>query len=744
MPRQTGTQAQPTEVDWPAFMQKHDMTFDAIPESWEQAPHFGNAMIGSMFYRKGDLLCLEVFRADVQDHRDDTHGWTAYSRPRFRIGYFELHTVGKLTGCTWRKSLWNAELTGTITTDAGRIDIRHFTHADDMTIVTELSLDAGEAGLRWVWKPYEARASRPGYPTDEASTAAYVERYGDAFADVLQPDLENPPGRLEQRGESFIWTQDLLAGGQYATAWQQVATDQANTLYVSIEHSYPDATAAELALKTIERCTALNREAWIQTHQQWWHAYYQRSFVKLPDAKLESLYWQTIYRYGCCSRGGRFYIDTSGLWFQGGPWAYSTHDWNTQAAHWGVYAANRLEQGAAIVEHLEAGRDELVAAVHPESWREDSAYLPLATAADMRGDRRGDMRYYDLVGCLPWLLHNVWLQYRFSMDEAILRDTLVPLLRRAVNLYRHIMTEGDDGSLHLSPTYSPETGVWRDANFDLALCKWGCFVLLKAAERLGLDDPLIPTWRDITERLVDFPQDQHGYMLGSDEPAHLGHRHLSHLLMIYPLYLVNVDQPDTADVLTRSYNAVRQNDGSDNNAISKLHAMLQTHAAPMACALGRAEDAYAGLKLLADDLSPVGLWGCNDNPCIESTLGAADIMQNMLIQSWSDVTSDEQGCIRIFPALPDAWQDVEYHDLRAEGAFLVSAKREAGRTVWAKVTSLAGEPCRVKWDTDEAIESVTSNVSGLEKIAPGVYDIGLNKGESVELRPVIVNTISNS
>ena len=54
------------------------------------------------------------------------------------------------------------------------------------------------------------------------------------------------------------------------------------------------------------------------------------------------------------------------------------------------------------------------------------------------------------------------------------------------------------------------------------------------------------------------------------------------------------------------------------------------------------------------------------------------------------------GPIRIFPAVPTAWQDVEFHDLRAEGAFLVSAKRSGGRTQWVRIRSLAGEPCRVR------------------------------------------------
>ncbi|KPV56248.1 hypothetical protein QJ48_28655 [Paenibacillus sp. A3] len=61
----------------------------------------------------------------------------------------------------------------------------------------------------------------------------------------------------------------------------------------------------------------------------------------------------------------------------------------------------------------------------------------------------------------------------------------------------------------------------------------------------------------------------------------------------------------------------------------------------------------------------------------------------MLLQSWG-------GIIRIFPAVPDEWRDAAFHDLRAEGAFLVSAVRRDGITRFIRVRSLAGEPCIVR------------------------------------------------
>ncbi len=493
------------KIDWPAFMARHDMLWERLPNTWKESPHFGNAMVGSMLYRADDTIRLQVFRADVHDHRDDTWGWTAYSRPRLQIGHFSLHPVGKLTGCKWRKDLWNAELTGTITTDRGEIRIRHFTHAADMAIVTELTPTPGEQGCRWTWHPAEARTTRPGYPAQASEIAGFARQYGSHYAGTLKVYQANPAGRLETHDGISLWIQDLLAGGQYATAWAEQVRGGTRTHIASIANSYPESTAARTAVSEVEHFLARDRSRWVQFHRDWWHDYYPRSFVTIPDKSLETLYWQTIYRFGCTSRAGRCFVDTPGIWFQGKSWPYFTTDWNIQSAHWPVYAANRLEQGQALVDRLHDRREELIRAVRPVEWQVDSAYLPIEVAWDMIGNREQDMRYFQLVGTLPWALNNCWSQYRYSMDDAMLREKIYPLLRRSINLYLHLVEKGADGKLHLPPTYSPESGVYRDANFDLALFKWGCLVLLKASKRLAIDDPLIPRWREVVQKLTDFP-----------------------------------------------------------------------------------------------------------------------------------------------------------------------------------------------------------------------------------------------
>jgi alpha-L-fucosidase 2 len=52
--------------------------------------------------------------------------------------------------------------------------------------------------------------------------------------------------------------------------------------------------------------------------------------------------------------------------------------------------------------------------------------------------------------------------------------------------------------------------------------------------------------------------------------------------------------------------------------------------------------------------------------------------------------------VRVFPATSGRWKDVEFDNLRAEGAFRVSAKRVGGRTRSVTVVSERGGELRLR------------------------------------------------
>lgn len=705
-----------SNINWKEMMKNHDLIWKKVPSNLTEAPHLGNGLIGSMIWIENNQIRLQVFRTDVHDHADDSYGWPAYSRPRYQIGYFLMKTQGEIINCDLRLDIFNAELTGRVNTSLGSLEIAHFVHRHDDVIYTGMEASGGEELTGWEWHPFEAKGSRGGKPGDKT--------YGQAYAPYKE--LKNPGHRIENHNGVSAGVQDLTTGGDYATAWkEEQPAKNSITLLISIQNSYPGKTSAGEAVVAINQARGkieAGLKEWKGTHRKWWHNYYPESFVTFPDTVGQMFYWNNVYRLACCTRPGAQYIDTPGMWNSGGPWPYSTHDFNTQTAHFPIYTANRLHLGEALVDALHRNHETLIDNIVPADWQEDSALLPLATAFDLKGKRDGDVRYREMVGCLPWLLNNCWLHYRHSMNKEMLGETIFPLLRRSINLYRHLLFTGEDGKLHLPPTFSPETGNTSDCNFDLALLKWGCTRLIEICRILEIDDPLLPEWEKIRNQLTDYPVDANGYRLGSDKPAPEDHQHMSHLMMIYPLYLENIDNSKDKDLLERSVRYFQP---------VTMPKMGASQSSPAAAALGLGNLALERMNDILyrdaenEKLGKNGIYYLA-TPCIETSLSYNTCVQDMLLQSWGSK-------IRVFPALPDSWKDVAFHDFRTEGAFLVSARRTNGITSFVRIKSLAGECCVICPAMDGIPRIYSKNNTKLEEIEKGCYRLDIRQGEEVIL-----------
>jgi hypothetical protein len=200
--------------------------------------------------------------------------------------------------------------------------------------------------------------------------------------------------------------------------------------------------------------------------------------------------------------------------------------------------------------------------------------------------------------------------------------------------------------------------------------------------------------------------------------------------MIYPLYLVNADQPGAAARIEAS---VRHWADRPEERMGYTF----TGAASMMAGLGRGAEALSYLQGLNPFLEPNTLY-IESSPTLETPLSAAQCLHDMLLQSWGgglDAAGGDawQPVIRVFPAVPPAWADVRFHDLRADGAFLISAERTGGRTRWIRIKSLAGEPCRIRPGLDGEIAIRAARAAALKPLGDGTYELDLRKGEEAVL-----------
>ncbi|MEU1518726.1 glycoside hydrolase family 95-like protein [Streptomyces sp. NPDC005811] len=645
---------------WAEFLRHQDLLWTRLPTRWYEGPFLGDGLLGSMVYQEPgeNRIRFTVQHGRVQDHRPEFgSGWGTCRLP---VGHLTLAPVGTITAVDWRLSLWNAELTGTVTTTAGTLTLSAFVH--DEVLAARVTAD-GDEQVRWTFHPEEAVSPRR---ISEAPPAGYTA---------------NPPWTVRTAADGTEQVlQPLSGGGATATAHRRTGAD----LLLSVGHGHPSATAAETdSLRNLRRAVSYGRLR--RRHTRWWHAFYPKSFVSFPDRRLQSFHWIQLYKVASASRAGGPVMATSGPWLEPTPWPAVWWNLNVQLEYWLIHGSNHPELDA-LATTLRQNQEQLIANV-PAAYRADSSGV--GRSSDMFARREvGRPGTGAETGDLTWALHNVWLSYRHSMDTSLLRDTVYPVLRRAIAYYLHFLTPGSDGRLHLPSTLSPEYPVVppQDTNYDLALIRWGCRTLLDSAELLGIDDPSAPRWREVLARLTPYPVDDNGFMIGADTPYAQSHRHYSHLLMVYPLYLVNWDQPENRELITRS--------------IAHWHALTGAHrgysytgAASMYAMAGDGDTALSHLRKFFD---PGTRYPCQANthyteagPVIETPLSASQSLHDMFCQSWG-------GVIRVFPAVPSAWADVTLHGFRTEGAFLVSAVREAGSTRFVRIRSLAGEPLKVR------------------------------------------------
>lgn len=708
-------------VDWQKFLARHDLIWERMPQAWDEAPFMGNGMLGTMLYQVPgkNALRLDVGRSDVQDHRTeppDEH--PAFARARLPIGCFLLRPVGRiLEASRMRLDLWNAETTGKIVTDKGSIEFKTFVHADEMMIVFEATTTGGEKHFTWEWQPAEASSPRQQWGLSRNDQSRIRANY--------QP---NPPPIVTTNADVNFCLQALRQGGESATAWKEIRKGNARRLLATVAHSFPQTNAREIVVATINKVAPETSAALVKSHRDWWHRYYPQSFVSFSDTRLESFYWIQMYKLASATRGDRALIDNQGPWLQETAWPFATWNLNVQLTYWPVCTANRLELGGSLLNSLVSHQQQLIENV-PAAYRDDSAGIGRATGLDLAGNvgipgqEKGSwaakQENVPEVGLLPWALHNIWLQYRHSMDDAMLREKVFPLLRRSMNYYLRFLQKGDDGRVHLPGTYSPEYSTAPDCNFDLALIRWGCQTLLDSATRLKIDDPLRAKWQETLAQLTDYPQDENGFMIGRGVPYAKSHRHYSHLLMVYPLYLVNLEEPGGPALISKSL-------GHWQSKPEALRGYSFTGASSISSALGRGNDALGNLRQFgAEFLRPNTMYK-ESGPVIETPLSAAQSIHDMLLQSWG-------GKIRVFPAVPDAWPDVAFHDLRTEGAFLVSAKRAKGRTEFIRVKSLAGEPCIIKTDLLGPVALHDGKSVALTPVGKEEYKVELARGGEVIL-----------
>ena len=699
-------------VDWPTFLGRHDPVWEQLPRQWNEGAFVGNGQLGLMVYATLDdnRVDFHLGRQDVTDHRKapdrkSSMGVTGASVnwdfPRLDIGRMALRPAGKIKDGNLRMDLWNAEITGTITTDLGELKIRAFTPRDRMVQIiqvnsTEKTADGKPADWHWDFLPGNPMSPRAVVFPAQAKQTNYVT---------------NPNPKISRLDGVMTCVQPLLAGGDYATAWSEKrsAGARVSTLLVATANEIPKSMeSVSVALRDVHDAKATPFEELLADHRGWWHGFYPKAFLTIPDARMEAFYWIQMYKIAAASRQGGPAVDLFGPWFRTSQWPGIWWNLNIQLTYWPVYAGNHLELGTNYIDVVDTHFEQLLA-----------GFIGSSTLGDF-----------------AWAMHNYWWQLRFAGDWQGVCGKWTPKAKAVLAGYIPRLRNNAAGKLELGEMGSPEYNGFKtypNTTYNLAILRWLLNALLEADARSGKPaDPDAAEWKRILADLIAYPADENGLRIASNQAVDMSHRHFSHLLGLYPLYQLDPNSAADRDLVVKSVRHWHKIGGG-----KALAGYSYTGGTSLYASLGMGDEAKGmlhnfltgniGISQLLPNTMYVESGG--RNPVIETPLSAASATMDLLLQSWG-------GRIRVFPAVPSAWKQAAFHQLRAMDGFLVSAARDGGKTRWVSLLSEAGEPCILRvadWNGPLVVSG--SRPHSATQTAPGEWRIDLGKGEQVLIHP---------
>ena len=684
------------DLDWERFLKQHDMywttltadpvepTNDAkLQTGYYAGAIMGNGLLGTNLYKLRDSVYrLNVGRSDVKEMRKP---YNLFNSARLPIGYFTLSTVGQVQKEEMRLSLYNAMTEGTLVSDCGSLKFSTFVHALKNYIVFQTDAQGKETGFTWNFVPQKAVSPR--YVLRNSSvTPDYLNHQGDA----------NPPVEARVDNNTHYSIQKLVTDSTmshvakvYVVAWREIDEGSKRTLLATVSLEDTEELAIQQAKRTLDDAESQSYHDLVVSHKEWWNSFYQNAaFLTFPDTRFESFYWAQYYKFASTTRPDKPIVDLQGVWpTWDTPWTavwinlnlQLTYSWQTKANL--GWLAEPL--WSSLYEHRDNLRRNVTDIPSQRTWT-DAACLGRTSSYDFLASLNPDLvksNQYE-VGNLTWLLFYYWQYCEAYGETEQLTQKLFPLLKAAVNLFFHIRIE-ENGQYSLPPTASPEyisTNIGSNSNYDLANLRWGLKTLIDIDTRYQLNDPLLPQWKDFLEHLVDYPYDEEtGYKV-SDlyRFENTSHRHYSHLFMIYPYYMVNWGQVENREKIRLSVERWQGNQGYS-----------RTGKTSMLLSMGKGDEALDQMNKFLDRFVKPNTLYAETGPVIETPLAAISSLHDFYMQDWG-------GVIRIFHGIPMEWKDAAFVRMRALGAFLVSATRSQGHTVYIQLESEKGNVCKIQ------------------------------------------------
>ena len=609
------------------------------------------------------------------------------------------------------QDLLNAEVRSTVQLGGATVAMRSYTADSDNTFITELASPAGSPTVT-----VDIDLALPG----KDSHTTYPTTVGAAGGTIWVTRHNNLSGAADFQSAAAVAVRPVGTGftgtgtsGSHATGRFTLAggsTVQLATVFRSDARQGgggPNAaTLAQRATSAVNALRDADVAALLAGHRAWWKAFWLKSIVQLNEPTLMAYWYGALYVMGAASRPGKVVPGMYGQWVTSDAtkWPRYWMNYNFQAPFYGVSSANHPEllepYNAQQVAELPWQVNWTAAAGYKGAmWQRTTSPFhqfmpapPKTPVAAKKNPRWTDQKSNGGFAVLPSLMY-----YEYTQDDEFLRTKLYPNLRAIDDFFRDYLTW--DGKRYvMAHSSAHEDNDDLNPNLDLGFIRRIETFLITASERLGVDQDLVPVWRNILDHLSAYPtgtvNGKTVYLEAENPPVfHRGDQPINMEGSVFPGENLSVGGDPAQlrialDTLQEMNSWGVTSGGNTNNGFPKEFPVAARVGWPAADLLAKFGAA------IRHQWRATNLTVAQGGGGIE-TSGSIEAVDSMLMQSVS-------GVIRLFAdACWPASKDASFTRLRAVGAFTVSASLAAGTVGPVTITSDAGRPVRLKkpWKT---------------------------------------------